>query len=298
MNVQSVLDKAARKVKYQHLMGLLEERADFLYAVVKGEVLSCLAYGGPGKRTSGDIDVLVDRKDLKKLEAVLKEGGFATEELSRQDQIVARAFSHQVAPYYKQLPLGMLEVDINYEIIWGEWNGKKPSVGEMLAQREFIDIFGVRVPTLRVEDAFIQLCLHHYKDMNSLYHLTRSNPIRRRLFEDVAGFWRLQKEQMNLERLETWMEEYRLTPFLYYIVYYTAQICDAPGLAAWAQKLETPAGCSLLDTFGLAESERKAWPIPFEERLENDDLPLLVRSLLTEKEMEKVEQNQRIFGGS
>ena len=45
MNVQSVLDKAARKVKYQYLIKLLSEKATFPYAVVKGEVLSVLAYG-------------------------------------------------------------------------------------------------------------------------------------------------------------------------------------------------------------------------------------------------------------
>jgi len=48
MNVQSVLDKAARKVKYQYLIDLLSRKADFPYAVVKGEVLSVLAYGAPG----------------------------------------------------------------------------------------------------------------------------------------------------------------------------------------------------------------------------------------------------------
>ena len=193
MNVQSVLDRAARKVKYQYLINLLNQNADFPYAVIKGEVLSVMAYGAAGKRNSGDIDVLVDRKDLKALEMILKEDGFESADLTRQEKIVARAFSHQIEPYHKQLPLGTLEVDINYELIWGEWQGKKPSVKEMLDRREFVDVFGVQVPCLAVEDAFIQMCLHHYKDMNVLFHLTLHNPISRRLFDDVAGFWKLQR---------------------------------------------------------------------------------------------------------
>ena len=72
MNVQSVLDKAARKVKYQYLIKLLSEKATFPYAVVKGEVLSVLAYGAAGLRHNGDIDVLVDKKDLKALEKILQ----------------------------------------------------------------------------------------------------------------------------------------------------------------------------------------------------------------------------------
>ena len=71
-----------------------------------------------------------------------------------------------------------------------------------------------------------------------------------------------------------------------------------PELAKWAKQLESPEGIALLNTFGLAEGERKVWPIPFEERLENEQLPELVRSMLTEKELEKAEQNHKIFGGS
>ena len=298
MNVQSVLDRAARKVKYQYLINLLNQNADFPYAVIKGEVLSVMAYGAAGKRNSGDIDVLVDRKDLKALEMILKEDGFESVDLTRQEKIVARAFSHQIEPYHKQLPLGTLDVDINYELIWGEWQGKKPSVKEMLDRREFVDVFGVQVPCLAVEDAFIQMCLHHYKDMNVLFHLTLHNPISRRLFDDVAGFWKLQSKKMDLVKLREWMEEYSLTPFFYYIAYYTDRVCDVPELAAWAKELESPEGMALLDTFGLAEGERKKWPIPFEKRLENEDLPELVRSLLTDKELEKAEQNHKIFGGS
>ena len=298
MNVQSVLDKAARKVKYRYLIELLNKKADFPYAVVKGEVLSVLAYGAPGKRNNGDIDVLVDKKDIKALETILKEDEFESADLTRQEKIVARAFSHQIEPYYKQLPLGTLEIDINYELIWGEWKGKRPDVSEMLARRETIDIFGVQVPTLTVEDSFIQMCLHHYKDMNVLFHLTLHNPINRRLFNDVAGFWKLQRNNMDLEKLQRWMEEYEVMPFFYYIVYYTAKVCDVPELAEWAKQLESPEGIALLDTFGLTESERKVWPIPFESRFENEQLPELVRSMLTKKELEKAEQNHKIFGGS
>ncbi len=297
MDIQSVLERAAQKVKYQHLLSLLNEKASFLYVIVKGEVLSQLAYGATGKRGSGDIDILVDKKDLKTLEALLAENGFETAKLTRQEQIVARAFSHQIAPYWKQLPLGNLEVDINYELVWGEWQGKKPKVDEMLARREYIDIFGMQVPTLAVEDAFIQMCLHHYKDMNVLFHLTLHNPINRRIFEDVAGFWKHQREHMDLNRLKQWMDDYRLTPYFFYIVYYTTKVCDEPDLADWAKKLESPEGIALLDTFGLTESEKKNWPIPFEERFENPDLPELVCSMLSDKELEKAKMNHRIFGG-
>ena len=85
------------------------------------------AFGAPGRRSSADIDLLVDKSQLKKLEQVLTEHGFTTARLSRAQQIVARAFSHQVAPYRKALPLGDLEVDLNYDLLWGEWTGERLS---------------------------------------------------------------------------------------------------------------------------------------------------------------------------
>lgn len=292
-----VLRKAAVKKQYQYLIPLLNEKAGFPYAIVKGEALSCQAFGRPGQRQSGDIDVLVDKQDLKKLEALLLENGFTTRQLSREEQIVARAFSHQVTPYRKEMPLGALELDINYNLIWGEWKGKKPQVSEFLARREFISIHGVEVPVLAVPDAFIHLCLHHYKDMNTLYHLTQHNTVTRRIFRDVAGFYGQQKDRLDQEKLNQWIQEYQLEPYFYYMLHLTAKVCGVPELEAWAAELKTPEGEGLLDRFGLTEEERKKWPIPFEERLDNDSVPEIVRGMLQEADQKKVEQNRRIFDG-
>lgn len=305
MNPADILQKAVSQVKYRYLMPLLAEKADFPYAVVKGEPLSVMAFGAPGRRRSGDIDILVDKQDVRRLEALLTQAGFSAPSLSRQEQIVARAFSHQVPPYRKELPMGPLEVDVNYELVWGEWpgtqrsdpRGRKPSVSAMLSRCITMEIYGQPVPALAVDDAFLQLCLHHYKDMNSLYHLTLHNSITRKAFEDVRGFWERQKERINREWIEAWLEEYELTPYIYYMVRLTAQICQLPDLAAWADHLESEEGQALLDCYGLIPQERKHWTMPIGQRLDQPDIPERVRASLSEQDRRKTEQNYRIFGG-
>ena len=94
MNTAEILQKARSKVWYQHLIPVLNAQKDLSYAVIKGEALSVQAFGAPGRRSSADIDLLVDKSQLKKLEQVLTEHGFTTARLSRAQQIVARAFSH------------------------------------------------------------------------------------------------------------------------------------------------------------------------------------------------------------
>ena len=79
MNTAEILQKARSKVWYQHLIPVLNAQKDFSYAVIKGEALSVQAFGAPGRRSSADIDLLVDKSQLKKLEQVLTEHGFTTE---------------------------------------------------------------------------------------------------------------------------------------------------------------------------------------------------------------------------
>ncbi len=299
MNTAEILQKARSKVWYQHLIPVLNAQKDLSYAVIKGEALSVQAFGAPGRRSSADIDLLVDKSQLKKLEQVLTEHGFTTARLSRAQQIVARAFSHQVAPYRKALPLGDLEVDLNYDLLWGEWTGERLSVSDMLARRQWMTIYEQSVPVLDTVDAFVQLCLHHYKDMNSLYHLAQHNSIRRQSFLDVAEFWKRNRGALERQKEVLWqqMERYALAPYFYYMWYWTGTLLEVPELLAWAQAVESAEGRALLDTYGLTAAERKTWKIPMEQRLDAPQLPQQVWEQLTKQDQEKIRQEQAIFGG-
>ena len=53
-------------MQYRSLDSFWRLSEDYPYAVIKGEMLSLLAYNHVGVRRSGDIDVLTDRFTLSK----------------------------------------------------------------------------------------------------------------------------------------------------------------------------------------------------------------------------------------
>ena len=62
------LYKIERKLLYKELEPLFAALSSVRYAVVKGEVLSQQIYGVPDRRRSSDIDILIDKKNVKFLE--------------------------------------------------------------------------------------------------------------------------------------------------------------------------------------------------------------------------------------
>ena len=61
---------------YSALKEMEQELNDIDYVIIKGEPLSMLAYGYFGCRTSHDIDILIDRKNVSILDQILNKHGF------------------------------------------------------------------------------------------------------------------------------------------------------------------------------------------------------------------------------
>src|SRR5690554_5704844 len=96
---------------YRALGPVLNDIDNLSYAVIKGEVLSVMAYGEKGYRNSGDIDILIDRKHVKNVREIFLKHGFNVDlldkdgnprSLTREEKIIFMN-SHQVLPFYKKL---------------------------------------------------------------------------------------------------------------------------------------------------------------------------------------------------
>ncbi len=288
--------KIKYKYDYQYIISILNNEADFPYVFFKGESLSYYAYGEPWKRHFGDIDMLINRKDVSKMESLLARHGFVSKHLTREEKIFINAFSHQTPPLRKKTKRGMIEIDLNFDILWGDWRGMRPNLESFFERRERIRMFDVTVPTLNPQDYFLALCLHHYKDMNNIYHLSDHNTIITEKFLDISNFWIRQKNRIDIDETRKWMDKYELTPFFFYIFTLTCEIFDLPDLKSWAEELKTEGGKTLLSKYGLNASERKVWSIGFLERLDNPDLPSIVNADLTERDKKMLEVNRKIFG--
>lgn len=289
------------KILLSHQM--IAEIAKFLnptcnipYALVKGEALSIQAYNKPGLRQLGDIDILISRRNVKELEHLLIENGFLCLSSGRENRIFSITESHQLSPYYKKIPLQKMFVDINFDIYWGEYTGKRIDIDLFLSDIIDMNIYGYCLKVLPPLKGFIYLLLHHYKDMNSIFHLVRHNTIRRDMFKDVFFYLKNNLNFITLDNFIAICKEMKIEPYAYYILYYTYCIYNEPWLFKFIESVKCSQGLDLLDSYGLCDQERKTWKINFWERLDNKNLYELIKNDLTCEDISKIEKNKKIFG--
>lgn len=266
------------------------------YSVIKGEPLSLSAYGKVGRRNSSDVDFLVSMKNIDSFKSVLLSCGFKPKNNNRVDQITAVSFTHQSIPYYKISDQIKIEIDLNHDLFWGEYTGKRIDISEFLSDTIDMNIYGCKVKTLPALKAMVQLILHHYKEMNSIYHLTGHNCINYNMFKDVYYLWENNQETISLEKLYAISSEYEIIPYVFYVLHFTNWIFKDTELQKYVEAFRTSEGEALLDYYGLAEKERKRWKVDFQTRLETENLYELIRDDLTEADVEKLERNRKIFG--
>ena len=265
------------------------------YSVVKGDALSKLAYGRVNQRFYNDVDMIVSRANLKELNYILFKCGYEQREHSREENILFLSASHQTLPY--TCKHNYLTIDINFDILWGEYEGKRIDIEEFLSDTIEMEIYGVKVKTLPPLKAMIQLILHHYKDMNSLFLLATRKSIRYDMFKDVYYLLKNNLDAIPLDKLYAMSAEYEIIPYVFYVLYYTGQVFDDDLLKQYIEAFRTPEGEALLNCYGLCKKERREWKCDFKTRLDSDNLYELIKEDLTERDKEKIAINKRVFLG-
>jgi len=274
------------------------DKCMFPNATIKGIVLSNQIYGNTWSRSCTDFDILISRCDIPKIEQLLCEQGFDSHSKKRSTKITLLSASHQVAPWVKEIPpWGVVVIDLNFDIFWGEYEGKRIDIEEFLSDTIEMEIYGVKVKTLPPIKAMIQLILHHYKDMNSIFLLATRKSIKYDMFKDVYYLLKNNLDAIPLDKLYAMSAEYEIIPYVFYVLYYTGQVFDDEILKQYIEAFRTPEGEALLNCYGLCAKERKEWKCDFKTRLEADNLYDLIKDDLTEKDHEKIAINNRIFMG-
>ena len=267
------------------------------YAVVKGEPLSYYAYGDFGKRYFNDIDLLVSKEDLNFIKSILGDQLFVPLSNNRFFSAFAMGLSHQTIPFVKNIGSFSVYIDVNHNIFWGEYEGKRIDIEEFLSDTIEMEIYGVKVKTLPPIKAMIQLILHHYKDMNSIFLLATRKSIKYDMFKDIYYLLKNNLDTIPLDKLYAMSAEYEIIPYVFYVLYHTGQVFDDEILKQYIETFRTPEGEALLNCYGLCAKERKEWKCDFNTRLEADNLYDLIKDDLTEKDHEKIAINKRIFMG-
>lgn len=288
------------RLTYKEIEPVLGELSMVRYGIIKGETISVAAYNAVGKRTSSDVDILVSRKNLHILEKQLLKHGFEKQQPdSSTEQRINRALmlsgSHQTSPFYKKKGAFKLCIDLNFDIFWGEYTGKRVDIDDFLSDTIYMEIYGLKVKALPPLKAMVQLILHHYKDMNSIFLLATRKSIKHDMFKDVFYLLKNNINEISIDKLYTISAEYKIIPYVYYVLYHTGLLYQDEIFQKYIEAFKTQEGESLINCYGLNDSERHEWRFDFKTRLESQNLYDLIKDDLTDKDREKILINKKVF---
>lgn len=279
------------------LFCFLEEN-NIQYAVIKGAVLSTVAYGTIDARQSSDIDILIESINLDIIKSFMQKNDFIQGRimgnniipLSREEIMFQTLMSHQTAPYIKKTSnifCPFVNIDINTDIVWGE-SQLHPNISNILSQTTDIEICNQNLKKLNTELEFISLCLHHYKDLNSIYLLTVRG-IQLYLFCDI--YFYLKNNFIDKQLLKKFSQALKVDKYIYYCLYYTNLIFDDDVINDYVNFFTYSEDDEIMDSFGLDSAERKSWQIGFYERLFHKNIGNYIYNFLTPKDIEKININ-------
>ena len=175
------------------------------YAVVKGVVLSQRIYGVAGARISGDVDIVLPRRYADTAKELLIRNGFCQGyqirdrivPYNRRSIIFQASQTHQLAPFICKTtnPLcPFINYDINTSLHWGR---NRIDLYEFLSDPVDFSFGQISFRTLPKEKEFLALCLHHYKDWNSIF-LISEHGIPLSHFFDIYGYLVIQRPDIQV----------------------------------------------------------------------------------------------------
>ena len=299
-----MLNKICINERYKVCQNVFEifKSHEISYAVIKGAVLSKIIHNDIYYRKSGDIDILINRKDIDKVKNIMLNDGFiqgyvtdaGIVQFTRSELIFQSTMSHQMAPFIKKTTNPIcpyVNVDINFEILWGE-SKVKCDMDYVLSHKQEVEICGQNITKLSTEMEFVTLCLHHYKDMNSIYLLSQGS-LKLSLFDDIYNY--LVNSLIDTEKLQNICNYLNVSDYVYYCVYYCNEIFNDNRLIEYLNLLKTEKSDSILNTFGLADNEIKEWKVSFFDRLYMNDLNNYFDKHLSENDLKKIKINKRFM---
>lgn len=277
------------------------ENINVKYAVIKGAYLDKIAYGDIGLRDSGDIDILIDNKDYKTLCRLLEEEGFVCgywdEEkkevinYSRGTILYNYLYTHQAAPYIKVITLDgvvhTVEVDINFSISWGEDKSGNVHTKNILKNTRLISYENFKYRILTPEYFLMQICLHAYRDMNSIILIHEGSYVLR-LLCDIYYYIVKGQELVTADKFLNIVKRCGYEKNIYYVFNYVTEVF---GKNEWIEHVMSQLPemtYEELNCYGLDESEIKKWPIVFSERIMSDNLFEIIKPQLTVADLQKI----------
>ncbi len=189
------------------------------YMVVKGPALAHTVYPDPALRTFNDLDLVVRERDWSVMHRLLVGMGFRPEQDLPQPppKLVPQAVLYELKYWHDDL--GLL-VEVHYDDLLNAGLASRDVEGFWRRAIQ-VDIGGIQVKTLSLEDQLIHLCAHAH------YHgYTRLN-----WFSDIAFIVRDHAAELDWARLVETVRFEEAQVAVYYTLRFLGRLLDvsAPG---------------------------------------------------------------------
>lgn len=226
--------------EYMNEISVISKRMDdnqIPYVLLKGVGLANSLYyrGQEIFRDYNDIDFLVEKSKVKKIDEILQNANYIQGEVNKKQQIVKAdrktaiyysLNSHQEQGYVKfskyaiYSPYNRIYLDVNTTIFEG---GKMPipiSTDELLRHtKKRVDILGNEYNALEHTYEFLQLCYHFYKD--TVYDIKKSEKEDYCLikFCDLREYVLKYRNEINWDEFISMINQYKLGNKIYYTLF-------------------------------------------------------------------------------
>jgi Uncharacterised nucleotidyltransferase len=127
--------------------------------ILKGIPLAILVYGDMGLREAGDIDILIDEKDILAADGILQNSGYLRTEPTVE--LTPRRFAYYIR-HWKDFVYRHRASGHSVELHW-RLTRNRAMPGASLARAESLSYVAAgsgRIPTLAFDDLFLYLCVH------------------------------------------------------------------------------------------------------------------------------------------
>lgn len=273
---------------------LFDDLSKINYVYTKGELTSFYVYSEFGRRKIGDIDILIDPNDIDEVKNILIKNGFC-QPRNRICELFELKYSHQLMPFYKQILNDIiLQVDVNINIFWGEYNNGIQYLKYFLNNYCCITIYNVLVKCMEINYFFIYLCLNIYKDLNSIYLLYENRVINKSKLHEL--FLLFENDNVMIEKLFTIANNCLCQKYIMYMALCLNEIYKSIKLDKLIEIFNSYYDEGLYKSYGLEEGERKLWKIPFKKRYESIDLRKIILADLNERDLKKIKLNEIVYG--
>lgn len=298
--VQLAVNQAILKQRYLSCADVFKSLSGTPYAVIKGAILSASIYPNPAYRISGDIDLLIAPGSIDMVKDILLDNGFIQGyieggrivQYTRSELIYQKVYTHQIAAFVKETgnPIcPFINIDINRDIMWGE-GGIHTDMEEFLNYTVPYEIYGTEVRKLESVYEFVSLCMHHYKDLNSLYLLAESG-IKLSVFCDI--YYYITKVSPDIAELKKLCDSLGVTDYVTFCLYHTNRIMGNDKLDEYLKIFKAEEASYLLNRIGLAKDEYKYLDFGVSDYIFDWDFTEKFSELLTEKDRRKIETNRK-----